>query len=98
MKLRSQTVLDNQVRYQRIVSKLPSPKSVEEFTSDFFDESSKAWKANKIEVVKGIYKYKKMQKEQVVEQVQQPLRKSPRLLEKQKQEVVQTPRRSPRFQ
>ncbi len=94
MKLRSQTVLDNQVRYQRIVSKLPSPKSVEEFTSDFFDESSKAWKANKIEVLKGIYKYKKMQKEQV----QQPLRKSPRLLEKQKQEVVQTPRRSPRFQ
>ena len=95
MKLRSQTVLDNQVRYQRIISKLPTPKSVEEFTSEFFDESSKAWKANKIEVLKGIYKYKN---EQVVEPMQQPLRKSPRLIEKQQREAMENRRRSPRFQ
>ncbi len=92
MKLRSQTVLEDQVRVQQAVYKPSWPKAVQEFTPEFFDESSKAWKANKIEVAKGIYKYKKEVKETV-----EPVRKSPRLVQKQKNEVLETLRRSPRF-
>jgi hypothetical protein len=89
MKLRSQTVLEDQVRVQQAVYKPSWPKAVQEFTPEFFDDSSNAWRANKVEVAKGIYKYKKEVKEIVG-----PVRKSPRL---QKHETVENLRRSPRF-
>jgi len=49
MKLRSGT----------IVSASQQMKNIEEFTSKFFDDSSKAWKANKHSIGNGMYKYKK---------------------------------------
>lgn len=87
MKLRS---ADKQPVFQQAVYTPSWPKSVQEFSPAFFDESSHAWRKNKIEVVKGSYKYKK---EEVVEP-----RKSPRIAEQQKRKAVETLRRSPRFQ
>ncbi len=87
MRLRS---ADKQPVFQQAVYTPSWPKAVQEFTPEFFDESSRAWRSNKIEIVKGSYKYKK---EEVVEP-----RKSPRIAEQQKRKAVVEPRRSPRFQ
>jgi hypothetical protein len=82
MRLRS---ADKEVQFQQAVYTPSWPKAVQEFTPKFFEESSKAWKSNKIEVAKGIYKYKK---------VEEP-RRSTRLMEQ--QEKPSEVRRSPRL-
>jgi hypothetical protein len=56
MKLRSAS---REVAFQQATYVKASSKNISEFTPEFFDESSRAWKANKIEVTKGIFKYKK---------------------------------------
>lgn len=51
---------------------------VVEFTHEFFEESSKAWLSNKEKYGQNMYRYKRMAFQEPL-----PLRKSPRLLEKQ---------------
>lgn len=64
---------------------------ITEFTPDFFDEASKAWRANKISIGEGSYRYKRNAFIPVVEVSRKPivrkpikkvLRRSPRLLAK----------------
>lgn len=55
-----------------------------EFTPQFFDDASKAWKANKVRIGEGHYRYKKNafaseKPVQVKAQVQGP-RRSPRFI------------------
>lgn len=77
MKLRSGTVLEKDVQFQQAVYKPSWPKAVQEFTPQFFDQSSKAWRENKVEVIKGIYKYKKEKRQQDMQEVTE-VRRSPR--------------------
>jgi hypothetical protein len=58
-----------------------------EFTPQFFDEASKAWKANKVRVGEGHYRYKK----------NAFVKEKPVLLEKPSLQKKLEPRRSPRF-
>lgn len=77
MKLRSGTVLEKDVQFQQAVYKPSWPKAVQEFTPQFFDQSSKAWRENKVEVIKGIYKYKKEKRQRDMQEVTE-VRRSPR--------------------
>jgi hypothetical protein len=77
MKLRSGTVLEKDVQFQQAVYKPSWPKAVQEFTPQFFDQSSKAWRENKVEVVKGSYKYKKEKRQRDIQEVTE-VRRSPR--------------------
>ena len=58
-----------------------------EFTPQFFDDASKAWKANKVRIGEGHYRYKKN-----AFASEKPLK-----AQVQVQVQVQGPRRSPRF-
>lgn len=74
MKLRSQR---GEPVFQQAVRVNTPSKNISEFTPEFFDESSKAWRSNKKEVTKGIYTYKD----------DVPLRRSQRVVEKEKEKV-----------
>jgi hypothetical protein len=57
---------------------VPTPSTnIKEFTPQFFKEASEAWKANKIALLNGMYRYKNSSEKKGVE-----LRRSPRLAEK----------------
>lgn len=58
-----------------------------EFTPQFFDDASKAWKANKVRIGEGHYRYKK----------NAFASEKPVQVKAQVQVQVQGPRRSPRF-
>ena len=58
-----------------------------EFTPQFFDDASKAWKANKVRIGEGHYRYKK----------NAFASEKPVQVKAQAQVQVQGPRRSPRF-
>ena len=85
MKLRSAS---KDVVFEQAVYVKTSSKNISEFTPEFFDESSKAWRSNKIEVAKGIYTYKKVveprRSARLMEQKEKPseVRRSPRLIKK----------------
>jgi hypothetical protein len=68
MKLRSGTILP--ALQQFVYTPTPS-KNIQEFTPQFFDDASKAWRKNKVETGQGMYKYKN-----VVENI---VRRSPRV-------------------
>jgi hypothetical protein len=59
-----------------------------EFTPEFFDQASKAWRANKVRVAEGCFRYKRnaFSKEA-----------KPVVLEKKPVALETKPRRSPRF-
>ena len=42
-----------------MIYSLLTSKSKMEFTPEFFDDASKAWRANKIRVAEGCFKYRK---------------------------------------
>ena len=42
-----------------MIYSLLNSKSKMEFTPEFFDNSSKAWRANKIRIAEGCFKYRK---------------------------------------
>lgn len=94
------------LRSGAIVSASQQMKNIEEFTPQFFDDSSKAWKANKQSIGNGMYKYKKSAWtvyddagliERVISDVVVP-RRSQRLLDQAKQvQDIQTVRRSSRL-
>ena len=58
-----------------------------EFTPQFFDDASKAWKANKVRVGEGHYRYKR----------NAFASEKPAQVKAQVQVQIQGPRRSPRF-
>ena len=60
-----------------------------EFTPQFFDDASKAWKANKVRIGEGHYRYKKN-----AFASEKPVKVKAQV---QVQVQVQGPRRSPRF-
>ena len=61
-----------------------------EFTPQFFDDASKAWKANKVRIGEGHYRYRKN-----AFASEKPIQV--KVIQEQRQIQGQGPRRSPRF-
>jgi hypothetical protein len=77
MKLRSGTIVRPGAKPY-----VPTPSTnIKEFTPQFFKESSEAWRANKIALLNGMYKYKKATPVPVKEEKEiVQVRRSPRLM------------------
>lgn len=86
-----------------LVYEVNTMSGISEFTSSFFDASSKAWKKNKVRYDQACYTYKKdafLGKEEIAAPTQGTPLKNQRELKKRvslKEEAPLPPRRSPRL-